>query len=105
MISQYILTEEQRSMQDLLGVSNDTLICPHLKAKIGTCMPRSIRDSWYEVEKGDGNVLLAYSREDTFRYDSGDVVITWDFYTIRTERGWHRLTVAYEKGTASPFTP
>ena len=99
MISQYILTEEQRSMQDLLGVSHDTLICPHLKAKIGNCMPRSIGDSWYESEG------LVHSRDDTFRYDSGDVVITWDFYNIRTERGWHRLTVAYEKGTASPFTP
>jgi hypothetical protein len=31
------------------------------------------------------------------------VVITWDFFTIRTNIGWHRLTVTYEKGTPSPF--
>lgn len=86
-------------MQEAVGFSHEVRFCPLLTAKIGTCMPRSIRDSWYESEG------LVHSREDTFRYDSGDVVITWDFYNIRTERGWHRLTVAYEKGTASPFTP
>jgi len=33
----------------------------------------------------------------------GIVSIVWDFFTVRTTNGWRRKTVAYEKGTSSPF--
>jgi len=29
--------------------------------------------------------------------------VVWDYFTVRTENGWRRKTVAYEKGTPSPF--
>ena len=29
--------------------------------------------------------------------------VVWDYFTVRTEDGWRRKTVAYEKGTSSPF--
>ena len=78
----------------------ETLFCPLLTAKIGTCMPRSIRDSYYDVTE---DVALVHSRDDTFRYDSGDVVVTWDFYAVRAGAAWRRVTVAYEKGTNSKY--
>jgi hypothetical protein len=64
-------------------------------------MPRSIRDSYYECCEQD--VALVYSRDDTFRYDSGDVIVTWDFYAVRDGAAWRRVTVAYEKGTGSTY--
>ena len=29
--------------------------------------------------------------------------VVWDYFTVRTTNGWRRKTVAYEKGTLSPF--
>ena len=84
------------------SIMQETRFCPLLTAKIGTCMPRSIRDSYYDVDT-EHDVVLVHSRDDTFRYDSGDVIVTWDFYAVRDGTAWRRVTVAYEKGTGSTY--
>jgi hypothetical protein len=83
-------------------MQEETRFCPLLTAKIGTCMPRSIRDSYYDVDT-EHDIVLVHSRDDTFRYDSGDVIVTWDFYAVRTGAAWRRVTVAYEKDTGSTY--